>query len=149
LARSDRLLAARPDQWDADPYLFNTPDGVIDLRTGKIRPHNPSDYMTKIAATGPGGDCPRWLAFLDRIFAGNSEVISYLRRVLGYSRMGLTTEHALFFAYGTGANGKSVLLSTITGIVRDCHRTAPIETFVATSGDRHRPNSPDFAALDS
>jgi putative DNA primase/helicase len=57
--------------------------------------------------------------------------------VLGYSLTGLTREHALFFAYGTGANGKSVLLSTVAGILGDYHKTAPLETFVASNGDRH------------
>ena len=37
LARSDRRLAATVDQWDADPWLLNTPKGVIDLRTGSMR----------------------------------------------------------------------------------------------------------------
>jgi putative DNA primase/helicase len=137
LARFDRCLAATADQWDRDPYLLNAPDGVIDLRSGQVRPHSPRDYMTKIAAVGPRGDCPRWLAFLNRIFAGNSDLIAYMRRVLGYGLTGLTTEHAQFFAFGTGANGKSVLLSTIAGILGDYHRTAPIETFVASNGDRH------------
>jgi len=41
LARSDRRMAATIDQWDADPWVLNTPDGVIDLRTGKMKlaPH--------------------------------------------------------------------------------------------------------------
>ena len=46
-------------------------------------------------------------------------------------------EHALFFGYGTGANGKSVLLSTVAGILGEYHRTAPIETFTASNSDRH------------
>ena len=62
---------------------------------------------------------------------------SYPQRVLGYGLTGLTREHALFFGYGTGANGKSVLLSTIAGILGKYHRTAPIETFTASNGDRH------------
>jgi putative DNA primase/helicase len=48
-----------------------------------------------------------------------------------------TRDHALFFGYGTGANGKSVLLSTVAGILGDCHKTAPIETFIASNVDRH------------
>jgi putative DNA primase/helicase len=60
-----------------------------------------------------------------------------VRRVLGYGLTGLTREHALFFGHGTGANGKSVLLSTVAGIMGDYHRTAPIETFTASNGDRH------------
>jgi putative DNA primase/helicase len=57
--------------------------------------------------------------------------------VLGYGLTGLTREHALFFGYGTGANGKSVLLSTVAGILGEYHKTAPIETFTASNADRH------------
>jgi putative DNA primase/helicase len=137
LARSDRRLAATIGQWDADPWLLNTPDGVVDLSTGALRAHRAEDYMTKIAATGPRGGCPRFLAFLDEITGGDVDLVAYLRRALGYSLTGDTREHALFFAYGTGANGKSVLLSTIAGILGEYHRSAPIETFTATNSDRH------------
>jgi putative DNA primase/helicase len=137
LARSDRRLAATVDQWDADPLLLNTPDGVIDFRTGNTRHHRAEDFMTKITAVGPRGGGPRLLAFLDRILGGGDAPVSYLQRVLGYGLTGLTPEHALFFGYGAGANGKSVLLSTVAGILGHYHRTAPIETFTMTNGDRH------------
>ena len=137
LALADRRIAATVDQWDPDPWLLNTPDGVVDLRTGTIRPHVAAEYMTKITAVGPRGSCPRFLDFLDRITNSDPELIAYLRRMLGYALTGSTSEHALFFAYGTGANGKSVLLSTVSGILGDYHKTAPIETFTITSGDRH------------
>ena len=68
LARVDRRLAATVDQWDADPWLLNTPGGVVDLRTGETRPCRPDDYMTKITAVAPGeSPCPLWLKFLDRV----------------------------------------------------------------------------------
>jgi putative DNA primase/helicase len=110
---------------------------VVDLRAGKARPHRAEDYITKITAVGPLGDCPLFLAFLDRITGRDNELVAYLQRVLGYGLTGLTREHALFFGYGTGARGKSVLLSTVAGILGDYHKTAPIETFTATNGDRH------------
>ena len=53
LARADRRLAATVDQWDSDPWLLNTPQGVVDLRTGRKRAHDPDDHMTKITAVGP------------------------------------------------------------------------------------------------
>jgi putative DNA primase/helicase len=137
LARSDRRLAATVDQWDADPWQLNTPDGVVDLTTGQARPHIPEDYFTKITSVGPRGDCSRFIAFLDRITDGDCELVAYIQRMLGYGLTGLTREHALFFGYGTGANGKSVLLSTVAGILGEYHKTAPIETFTATNGDRH------------
>ena len=37
--------------------------------------------------------------------------------MLGYSLTGLTREHALFFLYGLGANGKSVMINTVIGIL--------------------------------
>ena len=116
LAKSDRRLAATVDQWDRDPDVLNTPGGVVDLRTGEIRPHASADYCTKITAVAPappGTDCPLWRAFLDRTMAGDGELIRFLQRVAGYALTGSTVEHALFFLYGTGANGKGVLLNTL------------------------------------
>lgn len=137
LARSDRRLAATIDQWDADPWLLNTPGGVVDLHTGKARPHSTIDYMTKITAAAPGGDCPLWLAFLDRVTGGDAELAAFLQRAVGYALTGSTREHALFFVHGIGANGKSVFVSTISGALADYQRSAPIETFVASSSERH------------
>jgi putative DNA primase/helicase len=138
LAKADRRLAATVDQWDADPLLLNTPDGVIDLRTGARRAHAPLDYMTQMTSVAPAEvACPTWLAFLDRVTAGDRDLQTFLQRVAGYSLTGETREHALFFLYGTGANGKSVFLSTISGILAAYQRTAPIETFTNSSAEHH------------
>ena len=137
LARSDRRLAASADQWDADPWLLNTPDGVVDLKTGLLHPGDPALHMTKVTGAAPGGDCPTWLRFLDRVTGGDIELQAYVQRMLGYALTGDTSAHALFFAHGTGANGKSVLIDTAAGVLGDYHRTAPIETFTESNGDRH------------
>src|SRR5581483_2531411 len=63
---------------------------------------------------------------------------------VGYSLTGAILEHALFFLYGTGANGKSTFLNAVTGCVGDYHRTAAIETFTASTTERHPT---DLAAL--
>jgi putative DNA primase/helicase len=137
LAAANRKIAATVERWDADPWLLNTPGGVVDLKTAEIVGHDPDDHMTKITAVEPGGECPRWLAFLDKVFAGDQGLISYMQRALGYSLTGSTQEHAMFFNYGAGGNGKSVLFDTIAGILGDYHTTAPIETFTLSAGDRH------------
>lgn len=137
LARADRKLAATNEQWDTDLWLLNTPTGVIDLRTGEVRSPSPADYMTKITAIGPDGDCPIWKQHLSRITAGDADLVAYFQRMFGYSLTGSTREHALFFAYGTGANGKSVTINTVAGILGDYQRSAPIETFTASHTDRH------------
>ncbi len=137
LARADRRLAATVDQWDANNWLLNTPSVTIDLRTTEARPHRPGDYMTHIATVDPAGDCPIWLGFLDRVCGSDRSLVDYLQRVYGYCLTGDTSEHAMFFMYGTGANGKSVFINTVSGILGDHHKTAPIETFTLASGDRH------------
>lgn len=139
LAKADRRLAATVEQWDSDPWLLNTPDCVVDLRTGKLRPHEPLDYLTKITGAAPdtSASCPTWRGFLDRITAGDDALQSLLQRVVGYALTGSTRDHALFFGYGNGANGKSVFVNTIAGVLGDYHRTAPIETFTASCVERH------------
>ena len=145
LAKSDRLLAATIDQWDADLWALNTPAGVVDLRTGAMRPHEPGDYATKTTAVAPAaGPCPLWQEHLNRILNGDASLISYLQRVLGYALTGVTTEHALFFGYGKGANGKGATINTTAGILADYAQTANVETFTASHSDRH---TTELAAL--
>jgi putative DNA primase/helicase len=137
LATADRRHAATVAQWDTDPWLLNTPEGTVDLRKGEMHEHRRDEYITKITKAGPGGDCPLWLQFLDRVTAGGRELQSFLQRMIGYSLTGSTREHALFFLYGTGANGKSVFLSTIASLLGDYAKTAPASSFTASSTEQH------------
>lgn len=137
LARADSRFAASADQWDTDPMLLNTTGGIVDLRTGTLSPCDPAAHMTKVTAVAPSGACPVFLAFLERIMASDADLISYVQRVLGYALTGDTSEHALFFGYGTGGNGKSVLIDTAAGILGDYSRSAPIEAFAESIGERH------------
>jgi putative DNA primase/helicase len=137
IARADRRLAATIDQWDDDPLALNTPDGVVDLRTGNVRPHSPEDYVTKTTAVGPGGECPLWMKFLDRFTVGDKEVEDHLQRACGYCLTGLTIEEVLFFLFGMGGNGKGVFVHTVAGIMFDYARTAPMEVFIASGMERH------------
>ncbi len=137
LARADRKHSAPSDRWDRDPWLLNTPGGIVDLRTGKIMDHDRSLGMTKIATATPVEDCPAWHKFLATITNNDTQLQAYLRRVVGYCLTGVTREHALFFLYGTGANGKSVFVNTISTILGDYATTAPIDMFMAATGERH------------
>jgi putative DNA primase/helicase len=139
LACSDPRHAATVEQWDADPWLLNTPGGVIDLRNGKRRAHRATDYMTKMTAVTPDAKCPIpiWLGFLTTVTDKDIELQQFLQRVSGYALTGSTREHTLSFLYGTGANGKGVFVNTVAGILHDYHKTAPLETFTVTSNERH------------
>ncbi len=137
LARADRRHAATTDEWDSDPWLLNTLGGVVDLKTGRKRPHDRADRMTKITTATPNGECPTWRQFIDEVTGGDKELQSYLQRMVGYALTGSTQEHALFFLYGTGANGKSVFVNTLATILGDYATNAPMDTFMETRTDRH------------
>ncbi len=137
LARADRRHAATTSEWDADPWLLNTPGGVVDLRTGRRRTHERADRMTKITTATPGDGCPIWQKFLAEVTGQDNELQAYLQRMVGYALTGSTQEHALFFLYGTGANGKSVFVNTLATIFGDYAANAPMDTFMETRTDRH------------
>ena len=141
LARADRRHAATTGEWDADAWLLNTPGGVIDLRTGRQRPHERSDRMTRITTASLGrladDACPIWRQFLVEVTGGDIELQAYLQRMAGYALTGSTQEHALFFLYGTGANGKSVFVNTLATLLGDYAANAPMDTFMETRTDRH------------
>jgi putative DNA primase/helicase len=75
----------------------------------------PEDYFTKHIgiAFDPAAKCPRWEQFLIEIFASDVELISFVKRAVGYCLTGDTREQCIFFCYGTGANGKSTFLDIL------------------------------------
>jgi len=145
-ARSDRRMAITSDRWDLDKFLLGTATGVVDLRTGEARDADPADFMTKQATVAPAdkADCPLWRKFLDEATQGDVTLQRFMQQIAGYSLTGDICEHALFFVYGPGGNGKSVFLNTISNIMGEYAKTAPMETFTKSFGERH-PN--DVAML--
>jgi putative DNA primase/helicase len=93
--------------------------------------------MTKITTATPRGECPQWRSFLSDVTGGDQNLQDYLQRMVGYALTGSTREHALFFLYGTGANGKSVFVNTLADILGDYATNAPMDTFMETRTDRH------------
>jgi putative DNA primase/helicase len=143
LARADPRIAATIDQWDADLWLLNTPAGIVDLRTGVLRPATPEDYCTKMTAVAPRKmACPLFDKFMDDILPEKRR--DYVYRFLGYALTGVTTEQVFFFWWGEGGNGKSVLISTVSGIFSDYHKTAVIETFIVTNTPQHPTDLADL-----
>jgi putative DNA primase/helicase len=140
LARSAPELAVTHADLDADPWALNCANGTVDLRTGKLRPHDPSDLITKLAPVDFHADapCPTWDAFLARTMGGDPDLVEFLRRMVGYALTGVIREHVLGFLFGGGANGKSTFLNTMHAMLGDYAVRAPRGLlFRARGGDRH------------
>jgi putative DNA primase/helicase len=139
LAQADPLLARNEKDWDSDAFLLGTPNGTVDLKTGKLRPAEPNDGITKSVAVTPilGTSCPLWMSFLDDSFCGDGATIRFVQRWCGYCLTGDTRENKLVFSVGSGGNGKSVFINTIGGILSAYATTSALETFTASKYDRH------------
>ena len=137
IVRSEPRHSATVEQWDSSVWLLNTPGGIVDLRTGARGPHDRDRRMTKVTTATPQGDCPVWRNFLVNVTGGDEELQDYLQRVVGYCLTGDISTHALFFLYGTGANGKSVFVNVISTVLGDYAANAPMDTFMESRSDRH------------
>lgn len=124
-------VSSSGQQWDADPWLLGVENGVVDLRTGILRPGERLDNITKCTgcAYHEHAIAPRWLQFIDEIFGGDEALIAFIQRAAGYSLTGITSEQCFFMAHGAGSNGKSTLLSVLDYVFGNYSHTTDIKTF--------------------
>lgn len=138
-AKGEPAMQVRVEHLDRDPYLLGTPAGVVDLNTGAVRPAQRSDLITKstLSAVGKADAGARWLRFLDETFQSDREMIGFMQRLLGLSLIGEQREHLLPVWYGKGANGKSVLIDTVSTVLGDYASPMPDGLLTSSKWDRH------------
>jgi P4 family phage/plasmid primase-like protien len=144
LVKADRGIAVEVSALDADPWVLNTPAGVVDLKTGAISAGLPEQLLTKTTKVGPSAEAPLWTKFLLETTGGNLALMSYLQRLAGYCLTGLTIEQTLGFIWGPGGNGKSVFLNTIRDVLGDYATVSTMTVFTASSMDRHSTELADL-----
>lgn len=110
-----------PDIFDAKEYIFHCKNGVLDMRTGELRPATGSDYLLAQADVNWNKEakCEWWLEFLGEIFEGSTDsnaMIQFIQELFGYSLSGSISEQVLFLHSGDGCNGKSKILSALNAI---------------------------------
>lgn len=112
-------IPIKVSELDAHPWLFNVNNGTIDLKTGKLQPHDRVDLQTILIPINYKADasCPLWDNFLIKISNGNKEVVQYLQKAVGYSLTEDTKLQIFFFLYGIGNNGKSTFTMTIRKVM--------------------------------
>ena len=101
---------------NSDAFLLNTPNATYDLRKGidGAKPHDPEDFITKITNVSPslkGKDI--WLECVDKIFAGDKDLIDYVQMICGLAVIGKVFVEAMIVSYGSGGNGKSTFWNSI------------------------------------
>ena len=120
LASAVTPIADTGDGWDGNAWLMGVPNGVLDLKTGRLRDGRRDDRITMCTAVPfeAAATCPKWEQFFAEIFGGEPELISFVHRAIGYSLTGDTGEQVCFMAHG-GGSGKGTLTNTVKSIVGD------------------------------
>ena len=109
------------DRLDADPFALNTPAGIMDLRTGEMKPHDidsPFRWCTKITKVSPGSQgAAVWSEFLQTITCGDASLAGFLQQVAGMAAIGHVYHEGIVVAKGGGRNGKSTFFNTLYGVL--------------------------------
>jgi P4 family phage/plasmid primase-like protien len=138
LARGAPGIIVQHEQLDADPWLLNVTNGSIDLRTGKLRPHNPTDLCTMQAPVtyDPNATAPLWQECLQRWQPDNT-ILNYLQVRAGASAAGIPTE-TVDIDYGCGGNGKSKFHGAIQHVLGP-YATVPHKSLLVAARFEQHP----------
>ena len=86
--------------------------------------------MTCSAAFARDRVAPVWQKNVREVFTGDTDLMTYFQRAVGYSVLGGNSEQVLFICHGAGANGKSLLLETIKNVLGSYAQSMPISTLM-------------------
>jgi putative DNA primase/helicase len=121
-AMLENLAFIHVDEFDSEPDMINTANGVVNLKTKKLMKHSPAYHFTWCCSVGykPGAISLLWTEFLHATVssptANTQEIISYLQEAMGYSITGNTSEEILFYIFGPPRSGKGTMSETILSI---------------------------------
>lgn len=139
IAATDPEVLCQAIDLDAEANSLCTPSGIVNLRTGELRPASKGIDLNTRQTTVPVGDVPTplWNAFLAEVIEDEDRIL-YLQELLGATLFGDSRFHVLPVLVGTGANGKSTLLDVVAKILGDYSATMP-ENFLLESGGNAHP----------
>ena len=148
LASTEASIAVLPEILDADPFLLNCRNGTLDLRTMRLRPHDPADMLTKIAGAAyePDAAGPEFTKFLETV-QKDQAMRDYLARLFGHALEGRVTEHILPILHGEGGNGKGTLIALLLRTLGDYADAADPELLTARTFAAHPTGTADLFGL--
>lgn len=143
-AATEKGMPIAAAELDQHAYLLNCLNGVVDLRTGELLPHDRGYLITKLCHVKyePEAKCNRFLKFLHWAMGDNPEaeltaqsvrLIGFLQRAFGYSLTADVSEKAAFVFWGPkGNNGKTTLLTLFRTLLSEYSAQISIDTLMTT-----------------
>ena len=122
LKLAESMMKVPASLFDGNPWVLNTPNVVVDLRTGESYPPAWNHYnsmMTNLPFEPKCENNGMWDAFLQQTFCGDNKLIDYMQLQLGAACVGKVYEENLMIATGCGSNGKSTLFNVLKAVLGD------------------------------
>lgn len=144
------LLPIQQTDFDADPYLFNCKNCVLNLKDHTILQHDPELLLSKVANVSydPEADSKIFTDFMMQIMEGDETKIKYLQMLFGYAMTGTNEREECYMLYGsTTRNGKGTLSNTIRELFGDYGGTIQSESLALQKNRDGRTASGDIARL--
>lgn len=116
-----RIMDYRKQRVTPGEVWINLLNCTLEIKAdGRVveREHRAEDFFTYVLpyVYSPGAECPRFHAFLDRVLP-EAEMQTLVAESIGYCFTKNLKLEKTFVFYGTGSNGKSVLLDVITKLL--------------------------------
>jgi putative DNA primase/helicase len=146
-------IPVKNEQFDRQEWLLNTDSGVVDLRTGDIKPHDKSFMLSKNTNCKVSFDEPKvFMKFIHDLFERKNEeetesIISVVQLLLGESLTGRTNKDHLAILYGHGSNGKSTFISTVNDIFGEYGTSMNSDMLVQKPNSSSQANEFSLSAL--
>lgn len=139
LAKSEPGISVSHEDLDRDPLSLCVRNGIVDLRTGELRPHAREELITKMAGCAYREDAlsELWEWFLGAATQDDHDLQSYLQRVAGYAATADASEEALFFFYGGGINGKGTWVDAVKGALGEYAQAGAPNLLLAKKNEQH------------
>lgn len=125
------VMYADPAGFDAHPDHMNAPNGVIDLRTGQLLPHDPRWYFTQVtrARYVPGAAHQDVTMALQAI---PDETRAYAQLRYGQAITGYKApDDAIIFQLGSGENGKTTVVQMARKVLGGYAAVLPMRVLLA------------------
>jgi putative DNA primase/helicase len=125
------IVRVKPDELNADPFLLNCHNGVLNLRTGELLEPDPSYLLTKCVRANyvAGAKHPLWEKVLQDLIP-NAGLRIFLQKVFGYTLTGSTAEHKFFYLHGPPGSGKTTLLESFSWLMNNYSESCEPATFM-------------------
>lgn len=113
------------EKLDAAPHLLSVRGGVVDLRTGILRPRTPEDYLhIELDVEYDAEADTRWVEeMMATTMAQDMEMVRHIQKLLGYAITGEVSEELFVTWSNSGRNGKSLLLDALADLMGPFFKT--------------------------